>query len=274
MPITISGSTGIAGVDGSASTPAVQGTDTNTGIFFPAADTIAFSAAGTEDFRIGSAGQLGVQGANYGTAGQVLTSGGAAAAPSWQTISTTPPQLQSQTFGSSGTWTAPTGVTKAIVTLIGGGGGNSGFTSCFSILGGVGGFLIAAVTVSPGTAYTVTIGAGGTGGAVTATGGTGGTTSFGALASATGGGGGNWSTGVTGANGTATTSGTVIRNSFAAGRGSLFDGNSYSNFTSGNQAGLAWSATSIYAAGNPGSGNFGNQGCGALGGGLMIQWVG
>jgi hypothetical protein len=217
---------------------------------------------------------LGLQGANYGTSGQVLTSGGSAAAPSWQTISTTPPQLQSQTFGSSGTWTAPAGVTRAIVTLIGGGGGNSGFTSCFSILGGVGGFLIAAVTVSPGTAYTVTIGAGGTGGAVTATGGTGGTTSFGALASATGGGGGNWSTGVTGANGTATTSGTVIRNSFAAGRGSLFDGNSYSNFTSGNQAAVAWSATSIYAAGNPGSGNFGNQGCGALGGGLMIQWVG
>ena len=57
--------------------------DTNTGIFFPAADTIAFSTAGTEDFRIGSSGQLGIQGANYGTSGQVLTSGGSGAAPSW-----------------------------------------------------------------------------------------------------------------------------------------------------------------------------------------------
>jgi hypothetical protein len=45
MPITISGSTGIAGVDGSASTPAVQGTDTNTGIVFPAADTVAVATS-------------------------------------------------------------------------------------------------------------------------------------------------------------------------------------------------------------------------------------
>jgi len=39
----------------------------------------------TERFRIGSAGQLGIGGANYGTAGQVLTSAGSGAAPSWQT---------------------------------------------------------------------------------------------------------------------------------------------------------------------------------------------
>jgi hypothetical protein len=45
MPITISGSTGIAGVDGSASTPALQGTDTNTGVYF-GADTISFSEGG------------------------------------------------------------------------------------------------------------------------------------------------------------------------------------------------------------------------------------
>lgn len=45
MPIIISGSTGIAGVDGSASTPAVQGTDTNTGVYF-GADTISFSEGG------------------------------------------------------------------------------------------------------------------------------------------------------------------------------------------------------------------------------------
>ena len=36
-----------------------------------------------ERLRIGSAGQIGLSGDNYGTAGQVLTSGGAAAAPSW-----------------------------------------------------------------------------------------------------------------------------------------------------------------------------------------------
>lgn len=46
MTVTINGSTGIAGVDGSAATPAVQGTDTNTGIFYPASDTIAVAANG------------------------------------------------------------------------------------------------------------------------------------------------------------------------------------------------------------------------------------
>jgi hypothetical protein len=58
MPVTINGTTGIAGVDGSASTPAVQGTDTNTGIFFPAADTIAFTEGGAEAGRFNSNGQL------------------------------------------------------------------------------------------------------------------------------------------------------------------------------------------------------------------------
>ena len=37
----------------------------------------------TERLRIGSAGQLGVAGANYGTSGQVLTSQGASSAPQW-----------------------------------------------------------------------------------------------------------------------------------------------------------------------------------------------
>jgi len=39
--------------------------------------------ASTERLRIGPAGQFGIGGSNYGTSGQVLTSGGASAAPSW-----------------------------------------------------------------------------------------------------------------------------------------------------------------------------------------------
>jgi hypothetical protein len=47
--------------DGSASTPSITNDgDTNTGIFFPAADTIAFSEGGTEVARFDSAGNLGV----------------------------------------------------------------------------------------------------------------------------------------------------------------------------------------------------------------------
>ena len=60
MTITINGTTGIAGVDGSASTPSYQGSDTNTGIFYPAADTIAFAEGGAEVARFNSSGQLGI----------------------------------------------------------------------------------------------------------------------------------------------------------------------------------------------------------------------
>lgn len=58
MTVTINGTTGIAGVDGSAATPSVQGADTNTGIFFPAADTIAFAEGGTEVMRLDSSANL------------------------------------------------------------------------------------------------------------------------------------------------------------------------------------------------------------------------
>jgi hypothetical protein len=60
MPITLNGTTGIAGVDGSAATPAVQGADSNTGMFFPAADTIAFAEGGTEVARFDSSGNFGL----------------------------------------------------------------------------------------------------------------------------------------------------------------------------------------------------------------------
>ena len=60
MTVTINGTTGIAGTNGSAGTPAVQGEDTNTGIFFPAADTIAFAEGGAEVARFDSSGNLGI----------------------------------------------------------------------------------------------------------------------------------------------------------------------------------------------------------------------
>ena len=41
---------------------------------------------GTEKFRVGTSGQLGIAGANYGSSGQVLTSGGSGGAATWSTI--------------------------------------------------------------------------------------------------------------------------------------------------------------------------------------------
>ena len=58
MTLILSGTDGLSDVDGSAATPAIRGTDANTGIFFPAADTIAFSEGGTEAMRIDSSGNL------------------------------------------------------------------------------------------------------------------------------------------------------------------------------------------------------------------------
>jgi hypothetical protein len=58
----------------------------------------------TERFRIGSAGQLGIGGATYGTSGQVLTSGGASAAPSWTTVGSAAGTLQAWVnFNGTGT---------------------------------------------------------------------------------------------------------------------------------------------------------------------------
>jgi hypothetical protein len=52
------------------------------------ANTFAVSTSSTERFRIGSSGQWGLSGANYGTSGQVLVSQGAAAAPIWAAAAT------------------------------------------------------------------------------------------------------------------------------------------------------------------------------------------
>jgi hypothetical protein len=60
MSLILSGTDGLSDVDGSASTPAIRGTDTNTGIFFPAADTIAFAEGGAEVARFNSSGNLGI----------------------------------------------------------------------------------------------------------------------------------------------------------------------------------------------------------------------
>jgi hypothetical protein len=60
MSLILNGTDGLSDVDGTAGTPAIRGTDANTGIFFPAADTIAFSEGGVESMRIDSSGNVSI----------------------------------------------------------------------------------------------------------------------------------------------------------------------------------------------------------------------
>ena len=57
MTVIISGDNGVSDVDGSAGTPAIRGTDANTGIFF-GADIIGFSEGGTECARFNADAQF------------------------------------------------------------------------------------------------------------------------------------------------------------------------------------------------------------------------
>ena len=59
MALNINGTTGISGVDGSASAPALQGTDSNTGINF-GSDTVNINTGGVTRATIDSDGRLGV----------------------------------------------------------------------------------------------------------------------------------------------------------------------------------------------------------------------
>ena len=96
LKFLVSGSAGAdtfkAAGDGSAGAPAYTRTNEgDTGMYFPAtADTLAFSTGGSDRFMLGDSGEIGLAGANYGTSGQVLTSGGTGAAVSWAAAGGTP----------------------------------------------------------------------------------------------------------------------------------------------------------------------------------------
>ena len=97
-------------------------------------------------------------------------------------------------FPGSDTFTVPAGVSKIRVRVVGAGGGGAKANSSAPVVatgGGGGGYAVGVFSVTPGTQYTVTVGAGGAGQPNTDTNGNpGGSTSFGALISATGGSGG------------------------------------------------------------------------------------
>ena len=102
MALNINGTTGISGVDGSVSAPAVTGTDSNTGITFPSADTIKFSTGGVERMSITNSGVSGggkilqVVQTHYSDRVSNTTASGAEWAPSQLNCAITPSATSSK----------------------------------------------------------------------------------------------------------------------------------------------------------------------------------
>ena len=263
MRITAAGNVGIG-----TSAPGQMLTVNGTGSFAGAVSVGSMSTSGAV-----SAGSLTLTTAltaanggtgltSAGTSGNVLTSNGSAwvsSAPS------SPPQIQTQilTVGT-GTWTAPTGVTKVYVAVVGGGGGAN-----YAYNGGSGGIAIGEYTVSPGTGYAYTVGAGGAGINTSATANAGGSSSFASFASATGGGGGGPY--VNGADGTGT--GGTLRNTSSLWTGLSTPMGGYPTTGAATTAASNWGIGSLSQAGA-----FGYTSASVVysanSGGIYLMWVG
>jgi len=103
MSLILSGTDGLSDIDGTAATPAIRGTDANTGIFFPAADTIAFSEGGAEAMRIDSTGRilLGLSSALQGDTLEVAANSASGAISLFGRASDNGSQLSFRSNGSS-----------------------------------------------------------------------------------------------------------------------------------------------------------------------------
>ena len=97
----------------------------NTGGSATANIVFATGSSTTERLRIATTGAFGLSGANYGTSGQVLTSGGSGAAPTWTTPSTSSGTVTSVTVAAgTGMSGGGTVTTSGTITLT-----NAGVTS-------------------------------------------------------------------------------------------------------------------------------------------------
>lgn len=168
------------------------------------------------------------------------------------------------------TWTAPSGVYTVNALAVGGGGSGGGSSSTACAGGGGGGrVLLRPVSVTPGSTYAITIGAGGVAATASAMGNAGGSTTFGSLLTADGGGagGGGGNPGGAGANGGGGSGATSAANGSGGGAGAGGPGGSGKyNGTSGSTAQLGGLATVVGgSSGGNGMGSSAQGGDGGLG---------
>lgn len=119
------------------------------------ADSIAANSVGADELNV----------SGNGTAGQALTSDGDGTFSWADAGGGDAPLNNAEVFVTNGTWTAPSGVNRARVLVVGGGAGGSkaGPASAGDSPGGNGGICHSIVDVTPGTTYNITVGAGGIG---------------------------------------------------------------------------------------------------------------
>jgi hypothetical protein len=187
-------------------------------------------------------------------------------------------------FTSSGSWTAPAGITTVFCRLWAGGagGGGSSSTTAASGGGGGGGYADNILTVVPGTSYTITIGAGGAGGTGSSGGTNGGSSSFSTLLAASGGVGGGGASGSSAGNGGSGGNGTSGTVTMPGGQGNagqtntaVYGGRGGDSGGGGGAGGGQQGGTGAPAATSGGGGGGGTvNGTGGLGAGgyLAIYW--
>lgn len=208
----------------------------------------------------------------------------------WRGDGTWASPIRNQVFISSGTFTAPVGVTRVFISMVGGGGGGASNTGTGGNGGGgSGGWIVNyPYTVVAGNNYTVTIGAGGGGAAsggntagtnggntvfdtVTVNGGTGGTSGGAGAGTGAGGAGGNSGNlfnATIGTPGNFIVAGGNGGTGAAGGTGGGGGGTPWGTGGSGSSIGAATAATDNTGAG--GGANQGNSGANSKSGGSGI----